>query len=256
MIISRCYIIRGAIYLVLAVLLVLLPTRIFSQTTTKIEITGLDGELLKQASENITVKSKLANETSRRTLDRSLRQAVAEIDNALRANGYYSAVITPHIEKDDEQRRFRFEVEKGKPVKVSRVHLEITGEGTEFSAFREWRSKFPLKSGDILIDARYEEAKTALQRAARKYGFFDGQFTRSEILIDRVAQQADILISFATGPRFLYSEIRLDQNYFDPDFLQRYFNIEPRQAFNNDDLQVLHQRFASNNYLSSIRVSP
>ncbi len=247
---------RGFFYLALAGLLGLLPAVASGQAAAEIEITGLDGVLLEQAAANITVANQLAAATSQRALDRRLRQAMAQIDNALKASGYYSAAITPHVEEDTEHRRIRFEVDKGQPVIIDSVQIEITGDGADFDPFLDWRSAFPLQSGDILVDKHYQDAITELQRTARKYGFFDSRISTREIRINRSTQQADIFITFETGPRYRYSEIRLDKDYFDEDFLQRFFNIEPGQYFNNDDLQALHQHYAASGYFSSIRISP
>lgn len=248
--------IRGFYTLLLAALMGLLPATVSSQTNAEIEIIGLEGELLEQATANITVASELASATSSRSRDRRLRQAVTQIDNALKANGYYSAVITPHVEEEPGQRRYRFEVDKGDPVRIDSVQLEISGDGADFDAFLDWHSTFPLQPGDILVDKHYEDAITELQRTARRYGFFDSRISTREIRINRSVQQADIHITFETGHRYRYSEIRLLKDYFDEDFLQRFFNIEPGQFFNNDDLQTLHQHYAASGYFSSIRVSP
>jgi len=247
---------HGFFFLVLAMLMGLLTAEASGQATAEIEITGIDGLLFEQATANITVVNQLAAATSQRALDRRLRQAMAQIDNALKANGYYSAVITPHVEEEAGQRRIRFEVDKGPPVIIDSVQIEITGDGADFDPFLDWRSTFPLQSGDFLVDKHYQDAISELQRTARKYGFFDSHISTREIGINRSAQQADILITFETGPRYRYSEIRLNKDYFDEDFLQRFFNFEPGQFFNNDDLQTLHQHYASSGYFSSIRISP
>lgn len=246
---------RKMVLQVLAGFIWLMPFIAFSQNVTAIEITGLDGELLKQATANITVSREIAAATSSRTLGRRLRQAVTQIENALKVNGYYSSVISTRVE-EGEPRRVYFDVSLGDPVKIGSVQINISGDGAEFRAFQGWNREFALQPGDILVDTLYEEALTELQRAARKYGFFDSRISTREILVDLSAQLADIHIAFETGPRFHYGEIRLDQDYFDTDFLQRYFNIEPGQLFDNDDLQALHQRFAASSYFSSIRVSP
>lgn len=248
--------IRGFIFLALAMLTGFLSPTANGQNAADIEIVGLDGVLLEQAIANITVGGSLATAASQRSLNRRVRQAVTQINNALKANGYYSAVITPHIEGEAAQQKFRFEVNKGNPVKVASVQLEIIGEGKGFEAFEKWRTAFPLKAGDTLVDKHYEEAITELQRTARKYGFFDSRISTRQIRIDRTAKQADILINFETGVRYRFSEIRIKEDYFNSDFLLRFLNIEKGQSFDNDDLQTLHQHFSASNYFSSIRVTP
>lgn len=247
---------RNFLLLLLAGFICLTPVIGYSQQTAEIKITGLDGVLLEQATANITVAGELAAAASPRILDRRVRQAVTQIQNALKVNGYYSAEITPHVIEQGDNKSFRFDVAKGEPVIIRSVQLDITGDGVDYSEFQDWKNTFPLQPGDILVDTRYEEALTGLQRTARKFGFFDSRISKREIRIDRSTLKADIEIIFESGSRFRYGEIRLDQDYFDTDFLQRFFNIEPGQSFNNDDLQVLHQRFAASDYFSSIRLSP
>ena len=247
---------RNFVLLLLACFIWLTPAIVYSQEVAKIEITGIEGELLQQATANITVTRELAAATSPRALDRRVRQAVTQINNALKVNGYYAAEITPHVLEQGEKHSFRFEVVKGEPVRIGTLQLDIIGEGADFREFQNWKKSFPLHPGDVLVDTRYEDALTELQRAARKYGFFDSRISTREIGIDLSTLKAHIHIVFESGSRFRYGEIRLDQDYFDTDFLQRYFNIEPGQPFNNDDLQVLHRRFSSSDYFSSIRLSP
>ena len=247
---------RNFLLLLLSGFICLMPAMVYSQEPAEIEITGLDGDLLEQATANITVTRELAAAVSPRTMDRRLRQAVTQIDNALKVNGYYSAVITPNIQEEGERTVFHFDVVKGEPVRIGSLRLDITGVGADFSEFQNWKNNFPLQPGDILVDTYYEEALTELQRTARRYGFFDSRISTREIRIDPSALKADIHIAFEPGLRFRFGEIRLDQDYFDTDFLQRFFNIEPGQSFNNDDLQVLHQRFAASSFFSSIRLSP
>jgi translocation and assembly module TamA len=157
---------RRFFFLALAGLLGLLPAEASAQAAAEIEITGIDGLLLEQATANITVANQLAAATSQRALDRRLRQAGGQIDNALKANGYYSAVITPHVEVEAEQRWIRFVVDKGQPVIIDSVQLEITGDGADFDPFLDWCSSFPLQYGDILVDKHYQDAITELQRTA------------------------------------------------------------------------------------------
>ncbi len=248
--------IRGFIALALAISTAFLLPTAYGQQAADIEIEGLEGDLLEQAITNITVGSSLASAVSQRSLNRRVRQAVAQINNALKANGYYSALITPHIEGEAGQRNFRFEVQKGDPVRIASVQLEIAGDGKEFNAFKKWRTSFPLQAGDILVDKHYDNAITELQRTARKYGFFDSRISTRQIRIDRTKKLADILINFDTGVRYRYGEIRVAEDYFDSDFLQRFLNIEKGESFNNDDLQSLHQHFSASNYFGSIRVTP
>jgi translocation and assembly module TamA len=248
--------IHGISLLILIVLMGLHTPAAFGQVKADITITGIEGSLLEQATTNITVANSLASASTPRSLNRRVRQAVTQIENAMKANGYYSAVITPHIEDDEGQRTFRFHVDKGDPVKVGTVQLEISGDGAEFDAFKKWQSDFPLKTGDILVDKYYEDAITDLQRTARNNGFFDGKISSRQINIDLKAQQADILIHYQTGTRFRYGEIRIEEDYFYPEFLLRFFNIAQGDPFNNDDLQTLHRHFSATDYFASIQVTP
>jgi translocation and assembly module TamA len=253
--VSQC-IMQEVLLAILAVCLLIFPLVAPGQTVANITIHGLEGELLEQATANITVAEQLPAATGSRALKRRLKQAVNEIDNALRANGYYSASITPRIEEKEGVNHFHFDVVKGDPIRVASVDIEFIGPGAEFPPFLDWHREFPLQEGDILVDHHYESAKTSLQRLARKYGFFDARLATSEIRVDIEAASADIIIIFQTGPRYTYGELQLEQDYFDAPYLERFFNIRPGQAFNNDDLQALHQRFAASPHFSSIRINP
>ena len=129
------------------VLSLLISFMVAGQEIAEIQINGLDGELQKQAIANITVARELSAATTPRTLDRRVRQAVTQIDNALKVNGYYSAEITPHVLEQGEKHRFRFEVVKGEPVRIGNCANRHYRRRSGFQRIPELEKEFPVAAG-------------------------------------------------------------------------------------------------------------
>lgn len=62
----------------------------------------------------------------------------------------------------------------------------MTGPGAALPELNQLLEDFPLHVGDILRQDLYEEGKAVFLQGAINLGYFDAEFQRHQILVDRV----------------------------------------------------------------------
>jgi translocation and assembly module TamA len=183
----------------------------------------------------------------RRTVERQALEAV-------RALGYYQAQISTEVTDADAKPRLRLLVEQGEPVRLREVDIRLSGDATELAAFR-LPSSSALQPGQQLDHGVYEAARQLLQRQAEQFGFFDGRFTRRELLIDPEAGFADIHLHFDSGARYRLGKVSFSgEHSMDERLLQRLVPFAEQTPFDADLLARLASNLRQSGFFADVRV--
>ena len=134
--------------------------------------------------------------TSLNALKRTVQQRTRLASEAL---GYYQTQIIVQV-TDDAEPVLQVLVERGDPVRLRHVNIQVTGEAAQLPAFALPNDK-RLKVGARLDHSAYDDVKSMLQNQALRFGFFAAQFTQHELLIDPQIGTADISICCLTVAR-------------------------------------------------------
>ncbi len=81
-------------------------------------------------------------------------------------------------------------IEPGTPVMLVDQQVEITGTGRNEPFMRQALARSPLRTGERLSHAAYDQLKGELLRAALGHGYLDAVFTRGELLVDPATHTA------------------------------------------------------------------
>jgi translocation and assembly module TamA len=183
----------------------------------------------------------------RRTVERQALEAV-------RALGYYQAQISTEVTDADAKPRLRLLVEQGEPVRLREVDIGLSGDATGLAAFR-LPSSSALQPGQQLDHGVYEAARQLLQRQAEQFGFFDGRFTRRELLIDPEAGFADIHLHFESGARYRLGKVSFSgEHSMDERLLQRLVPFAEQTPFDADLLARLASNLRQSGFFADVRV--
>ncbi len=169
-------------------------------------------------------------------MGRLQRRIVSETRSALEPLGYYEPEVTYEAVRNGEDWKVTVHVTPGRPVRLSEVHIEVTGEGARAHAIREVIDAKTLKPGLRLNHGAYESVKDTLLRVARNDGYLDAQLTRNELLIDRTERRANVDIVLETGKRYYYGTIVTDQDVITDDAMHRLLRMKTGDAYTLDSL--------------------
>jgi translocation and assembly module TamA len=171
-------------------------------------------------------------------LHRFERQANEKIKSALEPFGYYDPEANITLETvEQDTYRLHIKVIPGEPVRVTRLEIRINGPGSEEDALKALVSSFPLKEGDILLHATYEQAKGELKGQALKLGYLDADFSVHKILVSQKKLSASIELVLETGPRYYFGQIHFEgAGPYPLKFLERYLSFKTGEAFSSREL--------------------
>lgn len=191
---------------------------------------------------------------------RKLRRYVADLPElakaAMSALGYYSAEVEVKQKTDGENTILDIDITPNDPVLVESISIEVQGDGSQDAQYIEVLSDVPLLEGAVFVSGDYEATKTALLDKAQDLGYFDFNFTQSEVRVSRRQLSANIKLVADTGVRYTFGPIVFEQNAFKKSFLERWMPFDEGDPFESSLIGVLSQNLQNSGYFKSVRVQP
>ncbi|GAB4266594.1 MAG: autotransporter assembly complex family protein [Methylomicrobium sp.] len=233
----------------------LVPGALVKTTPSNLRITGLDSRL----EDNVRAFLSLQKEdcaAPRWRIERLFEQADTEIGKALRALGYYHPEIEKKLTINDACWIAEFVVGAGPPVKIATVDIRVSGEAEFDPAFDTLLNKASIKTGQVLNHGRYEALKKSFQSLAQERGYFDGKFAASAIEVDTERNEAAIVLSFSSGPRYFFGDVAIEQDRLDPDFIQRFIPFKPDEPYSSRKLADAYNNLTAGNYFRTVEIQP
>ncbi|HXH02870.1 MAG TPA: autotransporter assembly complex family protein [Candidatus Competibacteraceae bacterium] len=222
----------------------------------RVSVEGLEGELRANALAFLGIErfdGKAAPSVER--LRWLHQQAEEELRRALQPFGYYRPHIDSSLEHDAAGWRARYRVVPGEPVRIASLRLELAGEARQDPAYQRLLANPPLRQGEVLVHARYEQLKSELQSLAAERGYFDARLVESRVRVDLAAYRADVMLRFDSGPRYRLGEVRFSDTPLDPDLLRRYLTLEPGEPYQASRLLELQSDLIASEYFEQVMVN-
>ncbi len=217
-----------------------------------VQIDGLRGELLDNAEAYLGYAGESCGSPEWRLQSR-LARGPDRIREALEAYGYYSPVITSASETVDGCLQARFSVDPGSPVLYRNVDIALDYTG-DMAVWRPLISANPFTQGAVLKHSEYDAYKQRFNATARRYGYFDGAFTSSEILIYPAELAADITLRFNPGTRYRFGATRIQQDVVTDELVERFVAFSPDDPFDGEAVTELYEALLLTNYFATVDV--
>lgn len=185
------------------------------------------------------------------------RRASDEIRQALEPFGYYNPEIITELQLlDSGDWLAEYRITPGAQVRLSRVNVELDGEGSSDPAFQAVINASALQPNAPLHHPDYQSLKNRLQSVAAERGYYRARFERSRILVDRLANTAEVDIVYATGQRTRIREIRFSESPIAEDLLRRYPRFAEGDYLEVSQLIDLQAALIDSNYFADVEVLP
>jgi translocation and assembly module TamA len=227
----------------------------FASVKIDVAVKGVSGPLYKNVMARLTIDLQKNNERLQPNIVKRLhRQADDDIRSALAPFGYYNPVIKSTLEEKGEVFHVEYTIDKGPPVIVKDVVVELSGGGKNNKQLLKAISGFPVKAGDILNQDSYEQGKKKLVNEAISEGFLDAAFTERAIRINREANTADVQLVLNSGRQYLFGETTSDQQILEQDLLDRYLPYKKGDPFSQAKLFELQSILYRTDYFSRVVV--
>lgn len=179
------------------------------------------------------------------------------VTTALESMGYYHGELEEHlVEKEKGPWELKLTVNAGEPVKIQWVDINFSGEMLDDRAFDKWLAEVNIKPGDTLNHGIYSDVKSQLVTLALARGYFDGEFTESQININRDLNTAQISLHFDSGARYHFGQVSFEGHTLEPDILTKLIPFKEDAAYSTRRVSALNRQLLDTGYFSNIKVIP
>ena len=225
--------------------------------TLRVDITGVQGDALKNAQERLRLlQDSYGKSLTAANIQTIYRAAPENLQKALEPFGYFSAKIEPHLNQQGQSYVATFAVNPGQPVIVTAVNTRITGEGQDDPALNKLLQHFPVKTQQIFSADNYNKAKQALFDTANNQGYLKAKLTQKEIYLDTKAHTAIITLHLETGPRYYFGEIHFQQDAFSEKFLRRFLPFHEGDPYASNQVLTFQQNLNNSHFFQMASVNP
>lgn len=246
---------RGGVWIALLFWL-LLPGPVWS-LNLQVDITGIDGELLKNVKAFLQIWQERDDPALQPARVRRLHdRAPEQIRDALAPFGFYKVGIEEDLKSPEDKRTSwlaSYRVSPGNPAVIKDVSYELIGEARDDSGFPQ---SFGLSEGDVLSHTDWESAKQSLLLAAAGRGYLDARIVNSRVLVDRESNSAAVEIRFDSGPRYYFGPVTFDQDFLDPNLLQRFVRLVPGDPYDQGAVLRLQGNLLDTEYFQRVEMIP
>lgn len=223
------------------------------ETYSEVIVSGLDGE----AKENVLLSlslEKLPCDTPKWKISHLFSAADDEIDKALRAVGYYHAVVKKKLDFNNDCWKADFTTTPGPRVIVDAIDIKIEGDAHDDPEFARLLNKLPLKQGSPLHHGRYESIKAKIESLALDLGYLKNTFTEKKLLVDKKTNTAQIKLRFDSGKRLYFGEVKLSQDTLDNDLVRKYLSIKDGDPYTSEELAKTHTALSKSGYFDTVDI--
>ena len=240
-------------------LLLLLPAQAWAQDsdasteTIRVDIQGLEGELLENAQNHLTAALP-ACKTTQWKLNRYAKQATLRIEKSLQALGYYAPIITHQISTQKACAELLFQVDAGSEVVLRNIDVQLQGAGAEEASLSELVGNLPLIEGERLRHDQYSRSKDGLLSAAINGGFLDSYFVTSKLDIYPSKLAADVTLLLDTGQQYRLGTVTFEQTktVLQEQLLYKLIKPQLERVYSQELLSEMRQSLSIANYYKRI----
>ena len=183
-------------------------------------------------------------------------QADQEIDQGLRALGYYHAVIDKSLAFGKTCWKADFAINPGAQVYVKDINVTFTGASHDDAEFKKLHDKLLKTAGSPLDHSQYEKMKRRIESLALERGYLKGTFTEKKLIIDKQLNQAHIQLVFDAGKRMVFGKVVIEQDILNPEFVEKYISIKSGDFYSSEQLAKTHNDLSKTGYFEMIDINP
>jgi len=194
-------------------------------------------------------------------LDRLVRLAVAQTQEAAATQGYFSADVKVAIEPGSDPKLITLSVAPNEPTRIGDVQLTVTGPAVDDApagtlAVAKMRSEWRLPRGDVFRQSEWEEAKERALAALAASPYAAAKIIASEARIDPAMHSATLSLEIDSGPPFRYGRIDVQGlERYEPGLVLDFSPIRPGQRYEQQTLDDFVRRLLASGYFASVQAA-
>lgn len=214
---------------------------------------GVGPDSIKAIYGAVEAITRLAEDQDLQEVSRLRRRAYDATLSALETEGYFDPVVTLEVGTDYQGgETWDISIEPGGRTRVRKVKIDFSGQITqpEFDERIEHiRTSWPLKEGDLFLNAKWSEAKSDLLDEVKTKDFYFARYTRTRATVYAEEDEADLALSVRSGPRVRMGNLYTSGLKRVPrSLIDRYVVYKPGDPYDQEKLDEWQQALQSTTF--------
>ncbi|ATW02377.1 BamA/TamA family outer membrane protein [Sphingorhabdus sp. YGSMI21] len=237
------------------------PTDALAETAYGISFEGLPekiGEAFDTRFDILSVLEQYRGDEANFAQIRRRAQSDAElVEQLLRIEGYYDAVVQTRFESDGAERiDVVIRVQAGPQYKLDAIVLSGLEAAVDPDPV-DFRETFGLQPGDVVNSDRIVEAIGRIDVAMAENGYPFAKTGEPELEIDHAERLGDLEVPVTPGGRYNFGSVVLaPTELFDADHVQMIARFNPGDLYQASDLEDLRRALIATGLVSTVNVDP
>jgi translocation and assembly module TamA len=229
-----------------------------NNTLVNFTLTGIENEPALENAKSALINLRqlhLSSQVDSNAIFNIYKDAPKAIKDALEPFGYFHARVQTHYTHTSRW-EMTFKVTPGPRSKVSKVNLNIIGQGKHDPHFQNLKKHFPIKAGHFFELKNFNEGNSKLFQIAANRGYFSAKTQRTHITVNLNKQNVAIDNIFDTGPRSRFGKTTFSQTPFSLKFLRKFLTYKEGQFYNANKMHQAQDNLNNTNYFSLVNITP
>lgn len=216
-----------------------------------IQVKGIKGKLKENVLQHVG-KRKKVELAERRSLLTAVRQ---QSEQALQALGYFNAAIAAKIVERKKGPLLKIVIDKGRPVRIRKLEVHITGAGANDAALRKTIDGWRIKQDAVFNSAKYASSKDQLITVALQNGYLDAKYTRHKVLIDRQEYSAAVNLQFDSGQRYRFANTTVSGARLKDKVMDKFVGWQRGDFYSSAKIIEYRRRLLGSRYFDNVLVN-
>lgn len=230
----------------------LLPAAHAADPLLRVTVSGVDEALQKNIIAHLGTLPE--TDVQRRAFLFNVDDAV---DAAMQSVGYYHSEVSQALTRSEKGPwELTLAVTSGEPTRIDWVDIRFGGDMLRDESFSRWLDNVSLRPGDVLNHGQYESLKAELGAIALSRGYFDGEYTKAEIRVNRDENRATISLHFNSGDRYRFGDVSFEGHTLEEGFLDKLIPFDNDTPYATRRLSTFNSKLQETGYFRSVKVLP
>lgn len=184
------------------------------------------------------------------------KQVDDTLQQGLRALGYFNAHWHSELREQGTCWQLQLDITPGPPLIIRTADIQILGAAARDPAFATLIDQARLNAGDKFSNTHYETLKERIQAKGLRRGYFDASFNEQRIDIYPTTNSADIHLTWDSGERYRYGEIKIEQSVLRQELFSDLLTIKSGAFYDLSEIQNDQLRLHESRYFAALEIKP
>ncbi|SEI83761.1 autotransporter assembly complex protein TamA [Paraburkholderia diazotrophica] len=171
--------------------------------------------------------------------------------------GYFTPVVRTDVRTLDDKKEVHVSVDPGPRTTISSISLSFRGPVLTEDPTQEnaTRFAFSLHEGDPFTQSDWDDAKEAALKALQARRYLGAKITRSEARVDPRTHEAQLSVTFDSGPTFTMGKLDVSGPRRYPERIVENVNpISPGEVYDVQRVTELQRQLQNTPYYASVAI--